>query len=349
MMSKTCKDLLREFPQYLDSCMANESATFSEIAAAERAGPRSLVFASNKKFLESALSGQASVVITSNKIWNDSLNAGNKGILLSSNVSLAQAAISTALTPRFPPRTKTIHPTAFISESAKLGRDVTVGAFAFIGDHCTVGDRAYVGPHSVLEESSVVGSDTILWAQAYLGNKCRIGNECVLHPQVVIGSEGFGFAPNKEGRHFRIPHNGIVVVEDRVEIGAQCAIDRAVFEVTRIGQGTKFDNLVHIAHNCQVGHDCLLIGGTMLGGSSQLGNNVVIGGGTFVTDHAKVTNNVSIGGLSGVTNDINEPGLYGGYPIQPLKDYLRTTATMVHLVEMRKNINDLLKAVFGKS
>jgi UDP-3-O-[3-hydroxymyristoyl] glucosamine N-acyltransferase len=234
-----------------------------------------------------------------------------------------------------------IHSGAFVDPGAILEPGVIVGAGAFVGARAVIGKGSVIGPGCVVEEEARVGAETILHALVFLGRRCEVGDRCEIHPHTTIGSDGFAYAQDELGHHHKVPQLGIVVIEDDVEIQANCAVDRAAFDVTRIGCGTKIDNLCHIAHNCRIGKHVILTGGFMVAGSSTLGDHCVAGGRTTVTDHVNICAGVQLGGLSGVTKDISEPGAYGGYPVQPFKAFLRTATSLARVPEMRKRLAEL--------
>ncbi|MBX9769071.1 MAG: UDP-3-O-(3-hydroxymyristoyl)glucosamine N-acyltransferase, partial [Bdellovibrionales bacterium] len=164
-----------------------------------------------------------------------------------------------------------------------------------------------------------------------------------VQPHSTIGSPGFGFATDQQGLHHPIPQIGFVQIDSDVSIGANCAIDRGTFGPTRIGSGTKIDNFAHIAHNCEIGKNCMITAGIIIAGSSKLGDWVVTGGSVRITDHVEIASKVQLGGNSAVTKDVPTAGAYGGHPLQPLKEYLRTTSSLPHLPEIRKTLNRILE------
>lgn len=236
-----------------------------------------------------------------------------------------------------------IHPTAVIHETAHIGELAQIGPFVVVGENATVGDHATIGPHCILESSSKVGSHSLLHGQVFLGSHCEIGEHCEIHPHVTIGSDGFGFAIQKDGTTRKIPQLGKVIIGNSVEIGGNCVFDRAAMTATTVGDGTKFDNLCHIAHNVQIGKHCLLAGGFFIAGSSKLGDYVMAGGNVAVTDHVEICSKVMLAGRSTVTKDITTPGSYGGYPLEPLRDSLRTLSNLTSLTDLKKNVSKLIK------
>lgn len=341
-MSISASQLLKQLSPLVESIFGDGSVAVSEVSPVEKIRKGALVFAAQSEQLAVALQSEAAIIVTKTGMLKPEDSRG-KTILNVKRVNLAHAKIALLLHGRQPTKVSGVHPTAVIASSAKIGKNTGIGPYSVIGENVVIGDNCSIGPHCIIADDARVGSGCVFWGQLYIGAQCEIGNECVIHPQVSIGAEGFGFAPDDQNNHHRIPQIGKVVIEDRVDIGALTNIDRATFAETRIGAGTKLDTHIHIAHNNIIGKNCIITAGLNMAGSSRVGDNCVMGGNVSITDHVNVANNVQLGGLSGVSNDIEAPGAYGGYPIQPMKQYLKTTATFVHLVEMRKNIHAIMK------
>lgn len=236
-------------------------------------------------------------------------------------------------------------PTASIHPDAILGQDVRIGAHAVIQAGARIGDKAWIGAGVIIEAEAVVGAGSILHSNVVLGHHCQIGIKCVIHSNTCIGSDGFGFIPAKRdeagARPIKIPQIGRVILGDEVEIGANCALDRGAIGDTQIGHGTKMDNLCHVAHNCRIGENGLIAGGFFIAGSSNIGDRFSCGGNVAIADHVNITADVTLGGRSAVTKDIDKPGLYTGYPLEPFSDGMRTTASLRELTRMRKDLADL--------
>jgi UDP-3-O-[3-hydroxymyristoyl] glucosamine N-acyltransferase len=235
------------------------------------------------------------------------------------------------------------HPTAVVHPEASIGARVCLGPYSVIGAGASVGDDCMIGSHAVIENAASVGAGSIIHPHVFVGAGCEIGRRCEIHPHTTIGSDGFGYAVEADGKPRKIPHLGNVRISDDVEIGGNCSIDRATLTSTYIRAGTKLDNLCHIAHNCDLGENSFFTAGFMMGGSTKIGRQFVTGGNSVVTAHVTVTDNVTLQGRSSVTNDIREPGAYGGYPLQPLKEAMRTAVSLGHLNELRKNVSRILK------
>lgn len=328
------------------------------VSTPHTAQPGSLCFAGNlENFLKALKSGCSLLIITDELLepvqsilLNSQTNQNQVCIFSSPNLKLAMSKVLPHfdfLADRFDFNKSTsasIHPTA------KLGAEVVLSPFSVIGAHVEIGPNCWIGPHVVIEPGASIGENTVLHSHVVIGAKSIIGTNCIIHSHTTIGSDGFGYlevkpadsTPSKlNSLPLKIPQIGIVVLGNHVEIGANCAIDRATIGETVIGSYTKLDNHVHIAHNCQIGEACLIAGGFMVAGSSRIGDNFRVGGGSVVTDHVKICNNVMLAGRSTVTKDIEKPGAYGGYPLQPLKEALRTIANLPKISELRQQIREI--------
>ena len=197
--------------------------------------------------------------------------------------------------------------------------------------------------NSVVEYGTSIGNYTVIHPGVIIGYKSVIGDRVIIKSNSVIGSEGFGFAQDANKKSHRIPQTGIVVIEDDVVIGAGNCIDRAAYDTTKIGRGTKFDNLCHVAHNVQIGEDCLLTAGFVVAGSTKIGNRVIASGQTGILDHLNITDDCVFVHRAGVTENIEQPGIYAGLPVLPLKTYLKNTAIFRKLDELRKTVMGLEK------
>jgi UDP-3-O-[3-hydroxymyristoyl] glucosamine N-acyltransferase len=235
------------------------------------------------------------------------------------------------------------HPTAIVHADAQIGAGVHLGPYCVIGAHAAIGDGCLIGAHVVVENKARIGARTIVHPHVFLGSSCEIGQDCEIHPHTTIGSDGFGYAVDADGRPRKIAHLGNVKIGNFVEIGGNCAIDRATLASTHIRSGTKIDNICHIAHNCDLGENGFYTAGFMMGGSTTIGRGFVTGGNSVVTAHVKIADNVTLQGRSSVTNDILQSGAYGGYPLQPLKEAMKTAVSLAQLNDIRKNLYRVMK------
>ncbi len=235
------------------------------------------------------------------------------------------------------------HPTAVVHETASIGRGVCLGPYCVIGAGALIGDGCLIGTHAVIENGACIGAASIIHPHVFIGAGCRVGQRCEVHPHTSIGSDGFGYALDPDGRPRKISHLGNVQIGDDVEIGSNCAIDRATLTSTYIRSGAKLDNICHIAHNCDLGENGFYTAGFMMGGSTKIGRQFVTGGNSVVTAHVTIADNVSLSGRSSVTNDVPLPGHYAGYPLQPLKEAMKTAVSIGQLNEIRRNLRRVMK------
>ncbi|PWU12964.1 MAG: UDP-3-O-(3-hydroxymyristoyl)glucosamine N-acyltransferase [Bdellovibrio sp.] len=236
-----------------------------------------------------------------------------------------------------------LSPRAHIDPTAKIGRLVRVGAGAVIQAGAVLEEEVHIGAGAVIEAEAIVGRGSIVHAKSVIGWNCRLGERCMIHSGAVIGSDGFGFAQGPDGTSYKIPQVGNVVLGHGVEVGALTTIDRATLGSTVIGDGCKFDNHCHVAHNCTIGPHSVFAAGFKISGSSRVGSHCLFAGEVVVTDHVHITDRVTIGGRSAITNDVTKPGAYTGYPLQPLRDGLKTIANLRELTRLRKDVATLSK------
>lgn len=229
-----------------------------------------------------------------------------------------------------------IHPTAVIHPSARLGKDVAVGPHAIIDAESTIGDRTHIGAGCYVGPQTTIGSDCRLHPNVTVREQCSIGNRVILQPGVVIGSCGFGYTTDRNGHHIKLNQVGSVTIEDDVELGANTTIDRSRFKETRIGRGTKIDNLVQIGHNAVIGPDNLIVALTGVAGSAETGRHVVLAGQCGINGHIKIADGVILSARSAASKSITKPGKYGGTPAMPIDEHNRLS---VHQRNLEKYID----------
>ncbi|HLA37215.1 MAG TPA: UDP-3-O-(3-hydroxymyristoyl)glucosamine N-acyltransferase [Candidatus Brocadiales bacterium] len=239
---------------------------------------------------------------------------------------------------------KGIHPTATICPTARLGQEVSIYPRVFVGERTRLGDRAVIMPNVYVGEDCQIGEDTILYPNVVIYAGTVIGKRVRIHSNTVIGSSGFGFAPEEEG-YFPIHQVGNTILEDEVEIGANTTIQRGALGATRIGRGTKIGSQVQIAHNVEIGENTLLIGQVGIAGSAKIGSRVILAGGVGVVGHVTVGDDVKVGARSGVTNDLPSGGTYLGYPAEPIKKMRRTQVAMHRLPAMMELLRSLKRQI----
>jgi UDP-3-O-[3-hydroxymyristoyl] glucosamine N-acyltransferase len=349
----TLQKLQAEVPELLlplDSLQDGEPTFTIECTAdLKRAQPRCLLFIPDADGLssipDSALPCAALIPAKISESARAAARARGLHLVRANNLQLSLALIKQRYFDWTPFRQNApgVHASAVIHPSAKISSTALVAAGAVIEAGCTVGERGWIGPNVHLSEGVQIGDDTWIWSNVFVGPFSQIGRRCRVHPNSVIGSEGYGFSFDPKLGHLRIPQTGIVVIEDDVEVGSLNTIDRAAFAETRVKRGTKLDAHVHIAHNCTVGQHVIMAGDAMIAGSVTLGDYVVMGGSARVTDHVSIPNQTQLGGLSVATKNLEKGGAYAGYPLQPVKDSMRTTANLLHLTRIRKEVDRILK------
>lgn len=308
-----------------------------------------LVFVSTPELLKTSIDAGAGIIVaTPSALQKKEIVASLKSHQALFSTPAINAAMA-VLNPKFDTKAERWPPEisaqASIHPSAKIGKNVSIAPFAVVSENVVIGDGTRVGPNTVIEKNAKIGSKTYLHALVFIGADCEVGDECEIHPHTSIGSDGFGFATDENHINHKIPQLGKVIIEDRVEIGSNVAIDRATLHETRICAGAKLDNLIHFAHNCTVGPNSLIAAGFATAGSSKLGANFKCGGCVRMDHHVTVADNVSVGGNSVITKDITEPGSYVGFPLQPWKDGIRTLASLPSIPEMRKELAELKRQI----
>ena len=240
------------------------------------------------------------------------------------------------------PMPEGISPMASVAKSASVGRNVGIGPFSTIGDKVVLGDNVRIFPNVTIEAESMIGDDTIIYPLVSIYFRSRIGQRCIVHSGAVIGADGYGFA-TEGGKHHKIPQIGIVRVGDDVEIGAGTTIDRAALGETVIGDGTKIDNLVQIAHNVKVGKHCLLVSQAGIAGSTELGDYVVMAGQAGASGHLKIGSGAQIAAKSAVFEDVPDGVKVRGVPAIPWRDYSRREVWLSRIADLAKRVEEMEK------
>jgi len=292
-------------------------------------------FLANSRYRSLLKETQAGVVCIDSAL----LAEENKNFLVSSDPSRAfQIILELFLNSAYCSGFTSIHPTAIIHPSVKLGQDVQVGPYAVIDEGTTIGDRTKIGAHVSIGPCVSIGEECHFYPHCTIRERCILGNRVVIQPGAVIGSCGFGFTTDTKGKHTKLQQLGTVILEDDVEVGANSTIDRARFKFTRVGSGTKIDNLVQIGHNVHLGEHNIVVSQTGIAGSVKTGKNVIFGGQAGIVGHLEITDHVMIAARGGVSKSIERSGKYAGGPVMPLADYNRQ---QVHL----RKITDYIKQI----
>jgi UDP-3-O-[3-hydroxymyristoyl] glucosamine N-acyltransferase len=307
------------------------------IAGLENAGPTDLTFLANPKYAPKVKDTRAGAVLVSKPIE----------ILCSAQLLSANPYLDFARALELfyqPPRPRPgIHPLASVAESARIGENASVGPFAVVGEHVVIGRNAVLHPHVVVYEGAEIGDDFYAHAQSVVREFCRIGHRVTLQNGVVIGGDGFGFAKQADGTHYKIVQSGIVVIEDDVEIQTLTSIDRASFGETRVRRGAKVDSLVQVGHGSVVGEDNIICAQTGLAGSSVLEKNVLLAGQVGISGHLTIHDNAVIYAQSGIGGDVPAGAVMSGSPAFEAREWLRAITAFPKLPEILRTMRQLEK------
>jgi UDP-3-O-[3-hydroxymyristoyl] glucosamine N-acyltransferase len=319
----------------------NPDIKVNTVAKIEEGFAGALSFLANPKYEQYIYSTKSSVVLV-NKSFVPSSPIG--ATLIKVENAYEAFASLLRLVDQARPKKKGIHPTAIIEISAKIGNEVYIGPYTYIGENCIIGDGCSIYPQVYIGDGSRLGANTTIYPGVKIYHECQIGEGCIIHSGTVIGSDGFGFAPQSENEFMKIPQLGNVVLEDHVEIGANVTIDRATMGSTVIRKGVKLDNLIQIGHNVEVGENTVMAALTGISGSTKVGKNCMFGGQIGLAGHIKIANGTKIGAQAGVISDIkDENTAIIGSPAIDIKNFMRSSILFKKLPELSKKIDVLEK------
>ncbi|MBI4947879.1 MAG: UDP-3-O-(3-hydroxymyristoyl)glucosamine N-acyltransferase [Bacteroidetes bacterium] len=317
----------------------NSDAVVSTLSKIEEGKPGSLSFLGNPKYFPYIYSTDASIVIVDRNFVAEHPIKKTCTLIRVEDARIAFAKLLEMYQKAKNNRTGIEQP-SFVSKSASVGQDVYVGAFSYLSDNVKIGNNVKLFPNSFIGENSTIGDNTIINAGVKIYHDCIIGKNCIIHAGTVIGSDGFGFTTDNN----KVPHIGNVIIEDSVEIGGNCVLDRATLGSTIIRKGAKLDNLVHIAHNTDIGEGTMLAAQVGFAGSSKVGKNVQMGGQVGISGHLEIADNVKIAGQSGVGNNITKEGsIVQGSPSFEIGQYRRSYVLFRNLPDLEKRIKALEK------
>jgi UDP-3-O-[3-hydroxymyristoyl] glucosamine N-acyltransferase len=311
------------------------------VAKIEEGHQGALSFLANPKYEHYLYTTESSVVLVNTDF---SPSSPVKATLIKVKNAYEAFASLLTLVEQSKPRKKGIHPTAVIEPGATIGADVYIGAYAYIGENCRIGDGSRIYPHVFIGDATVVGKNCLFYPGVKIYHECNIGNGCTIHAGSVIGSDGFGFAPQSESEFMKIPQVGNVVLEDNVEIGANVAIDRATMGSTIIRKGVKIDNLIQIGHNVEIGDNTVMAGQTGIAGSSKIGKNCMFAGQVGIAGHLKVADGTKAGAQAGIAGDIKEPNtVILGSPAMDFKQFMKSYVVFRKLPEIKSLVDSIDK------
>ncbi|HOU02535.1 MAG TPA: UDP-3-O-(3-hydroxymyristoyl)glucosamine N-acyltransferase [Bacteroidales bacterium] len=313
------------------------------IAKIEEGHQGALSFLANPKYEHFIYSTKSSIVLV------------NKNFVPSSKVEATLIRVENAyeafasllrLVDQSRPRKKGIHPTAVIEQTASVGKDVYIGPYSYIGENCIIGDNCSIYPQVYIGDNTKIGSGCTINPGVKIYHDCILGEGCIIHAGTVIGSDGFGFAPQSETEFMKIPQLGNVVIEDHVEIGANAAIDRATMGSTIIRKGVKLDNLIQIGHNVEVGENTVMAAQTGIAGSSKVGRNCMFAGQVGIAGHLTIADGTKLGAQAGVAGNIkNENSIFTGYPAIDHRNFLKSSVIFKNLPELKMKLDALEKTI----
>lgn len=332
------KKTVQELAAFLGGMViGNGDAVIEDVKGLAEAGRQDITFAVDP-YTEYLPQVHAGAVIVEKEV-----PAGDNTLVVVENPRLAFSQLLVLFHPRQSVASG-IHPTAIIDDSAVIGKDTAVMAYAVIGKNIKIGDHCTIYPSVFIGDNVTIGSGTTIYPGAVIHENCVLGQRDVIRAHAVIGGEGFGFA-TENGKHTRIPQIGNVEIGDDVEIGACTCIDNATLGSTKVARGTKVDNLVHLGHNVEIGEDCFIIAQTGIAGSTKAGNHVIFAGQTGCTGHITIGDNAVFAGKTGITGNIKGGQVYAGFPARPHMEWSRTQVYLKHLPEMAKTIKALEKKI----
>jgi len=316
------------------------SLIISALSPIDNIVTNALVFAEGSDNLKLAEASNAGAILVANKV-----ESANKPVIQVSNPLVAFIKILNHFHPEHKPSAG-IHPTAIIADNVTLGKNVSIGPYVVIESGSVIGDNCAIKGHVYIGHDVTLGADTTIHPQVTIYDKCKIGHRVCIHASTVVGSDGFGYTL-EDGQHLKVPHVGHVVIEDDVEVGANTVIDRATLGTTVIGEGTKIDNLVQIAHSVKLGKHNILCAFTGIAGSTSSGNHVIFAANVGVSDHVRIDDGVILGARAGVPprKHLKQGNIYLGSPARPREKAIEQELATTRIPLMRKNLRLLSEKV----
>lgn len=320
----------------------NEDVAVHKLSKIEEGEKGSLSFLSNPKYTKYVYITDASIIIV-NKSFLPEKEVNTTLI----KVDDAYQAFSTLLEyyNQFKQDKSGIEAQSFISESASIGDNLYLGAFAYIGDHAKIGNNVKIYPNVFIGDNVRIGDNTVIYAGTKIYYDSIIGNNCEIHSGAVIGADGFGFAPNKEGEYNKVPQIGNVIIEDHVDIGAATTIDRATLGSTIIKKGVKLDNQIQVAHNVEIGENTVIAAQTGIAGSTKIGKNCMIGGQVGIVGHITIGNNVRVQAQTGIAKSVKDDEIIQGTPAFTYSDFNKSYVYFKKLPALVETIKSLEKEI----
>ncbi|OQX95099.1 hypothetical protein B6I21_07165 [candidate division KSB1 bacterium 4572_119] len=327
---------LAQIAEFVDGELKGDgSIKIDGVAKVEDAKPGEITFITNPRYEKFIDTTNASAVLVGKDFPETS-----KTVIRTENAYFSFLKLLRYFHPHVEMLPEGIHPSAVIDETAVIGKNTRIGACVVVGKNSVIGENVQLYPGVVVGQDVEIGNNSLIFANVVFREQVRVGNNVIIHSGTVVGSDGFGFAREGEIYH-KIPQVGIVIIEDNVEIGAGCTIDRATLGATIIRNGVKLDNLIQIAHNVEVGENTVIAAQTGISGSTKLGKNSIIGGQVGFVGHIEVGDGVTVAAQSGVSKPLPPNSVYFGYPARPIMQAKREEAAVRKLPDLLKRINEL--------
>ena len=331
---------LQEIARFIEGEVVGDgNVIITGVSGIKEARAGELTFLANPKYIPFIEQTYASAIITSREV-----KTASKSIIQTDNPSLAFAKVVGLFAPGEIKHPKGIHPTVILGKGLRLGKNVAIGPYVVIEDEVSIGDNSIIYSNSFIGHNTEIGCDALIYSNVSIREYVSIGNRVVIHNGTVIGSDGFGFA-NIGGAHQRIPQIGTVIIGDDVDIGSNVTIDRARFDKTIIGKGTKIDNLVQIAHNVVVGENSIIVAQVGISGSTVIGNNVTLAGQAGLVGHITIGDGAIVAAQAGVMKSIPANTFVSGYPARPHEKAKQVNACVQNLPKLYEIVHGLKKKI----
>ena len=314
--------------------------TFAKI---EEAGPGCLTFLANPRYTHYIYTTGASAVLVSNSF--EAEGDISAALIRVENPYEALSRLMRMVDQVLNPQPAGVEQPSFVADGVTVPEEAYIGAFAYIGEGVTLGKGVKIYPNVFVGRGCEIGEGTILYPGVKVYPRCKVGKRCIVHAGAVIGADVFGFAPDAEGKYEKIPQMGIVSIGDDVEIGANTTVDRATMGRTVVGDGTKLDNLIQVAHNCVIGNDTVMAAQVGVAGSTHIGSHCMVGGQVGFAGHITIGDNVQIGAQSGIPNNVAAGSRLMGYPAVDSREFLRQAALIKRLPSMADELRRIVKTV----
>ena len=321
--------------------IGDENLLIKGISSIENAKQGDLTFLSNKKYSKYLEKSKASSIVIDKSI--EIPKNSNKTFLIVEDSYMTFTLILTEVNKKISKNKKGIEDPNFINKKSKIGKETYIGAFSYIGEGVEIGDSSKIYPYSYIGDNVKIGNNSIIYPGVKIYNDTEIGNNCSIHANAVIGSDGFGFAPNSKNEYTMIPQVGNVLIEDNVSIGSNTVIDRATLDSTIIKKGSKLDNLIQVAHNVKIGENSVIAAQSGIAGSSTIGKNSMIGGQVGIIGHLNLGDNIQIGAKSGIIKSFNSNKPLYGNPAMEKGKFLKSYVIFKKLPEIQEKIKKIEK------